>query len=166
MVAAAYGLLIPRHTILRAVLMPRRYSVLLVEDDDPLRRVLRELLRRQGWDVHATGFGRQAIELASQFELDFSILDMHLPGTTGVEVFRRIADLKGPLPSIMMSGAASAEEQRDALDLGVFSFLHKPLDLASLRATLDQLIRHHFDPSAGGTSPGGSDPEGPYSEGP
>ena len=138
--------------------MPRRYSVLLVEDDDPLRRVLRELLHRRGWDVHATGVGQQAIELAGRVQLDFSILDMHLPGTTGVEVFLQIADLIGPLPSIMMSGAASVEEKRDALDLGVFSFLQKPLDLDSLRATLDQLIRHHFGPYPGGPYSGGQAP--------
>jgi DNA-binding NtrC family response regulator len=112
--------------------------------------VLLELLRSRGWRVYATGRGQEAIELARRVPLDFSILDLHLPGTTGVEVLRTISREVRPLPSILMSGAASHEEAAAAVDLGVFTFLRKPLDLESLRASLDRLIQCHFGKLGGG----------------
>ncbi|MHC5063107.1 MAG: response regulator [Planctomycetota bacterium] len=124
--------------------MARPYSVLLVEDDDPLRRVLHELLRTWGWQVHATGEGDEAIALARKIVFDFSILDLHLPGINGCEVLRTINREVRPLPSIMISGEASEEETQIALQTGVFTLLRKPLDMSDLRLTLDHLIQHHF----------------------
>jgi CheY-like chemotaxis protein len=120
--------------------MTRPLSVLLAEDDDPLRSVLLELLRSRGFVVHATARGDEAVELARRVEIDFSLLDLHLPGLDGVEVFRRIAREIRPLPAILMSGEATAEEARRALELGIVEFLRKPL----LRRSLDQLVRMHL----------------------
>ena len=130
------------------------YSVLLVEDDDPLRGVLRELLRTWGWRVHATGEGDEAIAMAHRIAFDFSILDLHLPGITGCEVLRTINRQVRPLPSIMISGEASPEETEIALQMGAFTLLHKPLDMARLRLTLDHLILHHFGTGPGNRPPG------------
>ena len=121
--------------------MSRPFSVLLVEDDDPLRSVLLELLRQRGWHVHAAARGDDALEIARRVRVDFSILDLHLPGLNGVEVYRRIASEIRPVPSILMSGGATGEETRRALEEGIVEFLRKPLDLHLLRRTLDQLVR-------------------------
>lgn len=129
--------------------MHRRFSVLLVEDDDPLRRCLKELLAAEGWHVHATGTGHEAVQLARVHRLDCSLLDWHLPGMSGLDVLRVITREVRPLPSIMMSGQASHEEASLALAAGVFRFLRKPLDLDNLRGSMAQLIRHHFGPTPG-----------------
>ncbi len=127
--------------------MVRQFSILLVEDDDPLRCSLSEVLQQQNWVVYSTPDGFEAIELARSIRLDFSILDLHLPGITGLEVLQSIhKEVRVALPSIMMSGQATPEETRAAIDQGVFTFLRKPLDLAKLRQTVDQLIDHHFGP--------------------
>ena len=124
--------------------MTRPLSVLLVEDDDPLRFVLNELLRGRGFVVHEAARGDEAVELAHRVEIDFSLLDLHLPGCNGVEVFRRIATEVRPLPAILMSGGASPEEARAAMELGIVEFLRKPLDLGVLRHALDELVRLHL----------------------
>ncbi len=129
--------------------MSRRFSVLLVEDDDPLRRCLRDLLAAQGWAVHTSATGPDAVQLARRTQIDFSLLDLHLPGMDGLTVLRTIAQEIRPLPSIMMSGQATPAETSAALSSGVFQFLHKPLDLSHLREAMDQLIRHHFDNPSG-----------------
>lgn len=138
--------------------MARPYSVLLVEDDDPLRRVLFELLRTWGWNVHATGEGDEAIAMAHRIDFDFSILDLHLPGTTGYEVLRTINLQVRPLPSIMISGESSPEETEIAMRSGAFTLLRKPLDMGHLRLTLDHMIQHHFgtglDTGPGNLPPG------------
>ena len=136
--------------------MPRNFSVLLVEDDDPLRQVLAELLRQWGCVVYPTSQGQQAIDYVRRAPIDFSILDMHLPGTTGIEVFRAISKVAGGnLPSILISGGATQEEARRALELGMFHFLQKPLEMHNLRRCFELLIARHFGQPAEGNPPDG-----------
>jgi CheY-like chemotaxis protein len=123
--------------------MAQSFRVLLVEDDDSLRSCLTEFLGSNGWDVAATGFAAEALRLAERQRFDFSLLDFHLPGMTGLELFQRLASLR-PLPAILMSGLASAEEARVAQLAGFFDFLRKPLDLVRLRSSLHLLIQTHF----------------------
>ncbi|GAB4154446.1 MAG: hypothetical protein Fur0037_23100 [Planctomycetota bacterium] len=123
--------------------MSQAFRVLLVEDDDALRASLDEFLACQGWSVRATASGPQAIRLAQRERFDFSILDFHLPGMTGLDVLRAISGIR-PIPSILMSGMATREDALLAQAHGAFSFLRKPLDLAQLRKNLDLLIHHHF----------------------
>lgn len=124
--------------------MSRPFSVLLVEDDDPLRHILVELLREQGFHPYATDHGREALELAREVKPDVGILDMHLPGFTGLQLFNAIHQEIGPLPSIMMSGEATWSEKEAALAAGVFTFLRKPIEMPHLQRCLDLLIQHHF----------------------
>ncbi|MCB9869035.1 MAG: response regulator [Planctomycetes bacterium] len=128
--------------------MPRAFSVLLVEDHDPLRQTLLELLDARGWSIHAADRGVAALDVARRVPLDFGIFDMHLPGGSGLELFERINREIRPLPSILMSGEASRHETQRARAAGVFSFLRKPLDFGDLQLELDRLIQHHFPPGA------------------
>ena len=123
--------------------MAQSFRVLLVEDDDSLRSCLSEYLSDEGWDVGATGFASEALRMARQQRFDFTLLDFHLPETTGLELFQRLASLR-PLPAILMSGLATPEEAAAAQHAGFFAFLRKPLDLTHLRSSLQGLIQTHF----------------------
>jgi len=123
--------------------MSQSFRVLLVEDDDSLRCCLSEFLAGQGWDVGATGLAVEALRMAQRQRFDFTLLDFHLPGMTGLELFQQLVSLR-PLPAILMSGLASHEEVLAAQHAGFFAFLRKPLDLARLRGSLHQLIQTHF----------------------
>lgn len=123
--------------------MQQSFRVLLVEDDDSLRSCLCEFLSCQGWDVAATAFAQDALRLARQQRFDFSLLDFHLPGTTGLQLFQQLGAMR-PLPAILMSGLASPEEAAAAQHAGFFAFLRKPLDLGRLRSSLHLLIQTHF----------------------
>lgn len=123
--------------------MSQSFRVLLVEDDDSLRICLGEFLASHGWHVAATAFGQEAVALARRERFDFSILDFHLPGTTGLDLFRQLASIR-PLPSILMSGLASLEEAAAARNAGFFTFLRKPLELERLRCSVQLLIQTHF----------------------
>lgn len=121
--------------------MTHTFSILLVEDDDPLRRCLTEVLAMQGWRVHSTGVGTEAVEIARANHVDFSILDLHLRGMTGIDVLLEIAREVRPLPSILMSGQASSEEAAAAMRAGAFTFLRKPLEMRDLLSTVENLIK-------------------------
>ena len=123
--------------------MLQSFRVLLVEDDDSLRSCLGEFLASHGWEVGATAFGTDAMVMARQQRFDFTILDFHLPGMTGLDLFEQLAAIR-PLPAILMSGLASAEEAAVARRAGFFTFLRKPLELERLRQSVHQLIQTHF----------------------
>lgn len=123
--------------------MSQSFRILLVEDDDSLRLCLSEFLASQGWDVAAAEHGGAAMQFVQQKRFDFSILDFHLPGLNGLELFRQLAAVQ-PLPAILMSGLCSTEEALAARDAGFFGFLRKPLELGVLRQTVQNLIRSHF----------------------
>lgn len=123
--------------------MAQSFRILLVEDDDSLRVCVSEFLAMEGWDVAATGEGGEAVTLAQHRRFDFSILDFHLPGITGLELYQKLGAVR-PLPAILMSGLASTDEAMAARNAGFFSFLRKPLELGLLRHTVQQLIRAHF----------------------
>lgn len=124
--------------------MSRPLRVLIVEDHDPLRQILTELLRERGLAAFPTEHGHEALEMARRVKLDIGLLDFHLPKGNGLELFQTITREIGPLPSIMMSGEATATETDAALDAGVFSFLRKPIEIQHLQRSLDLLIERHF----------------------
>ena len=129
--------------------MSQSFRVLLVEDDDSLRCCLVEFLTSQGWDVRATAFAAEALSLARRQRFDFSLMDFHLPGMTGLQLFQQLAAqghraAPGPLPTILMSGLATADETAAAHHAGFFAFLRKPLELEDLRDSLERLIQAHF----------------------
>lgn len=136
--------------------MVQSFRILLVEDDDSLRACLDDFLSCQGWSVEGTGFATEAVELMQRQRFDFSLLDFHLPETTGLELFQQLRSVR-PLPSILMSGLASAAEAAAAREAGFFAFLRKPLEMNRLRQALERLIQAHFGgPIAPWTEPDGA----------
>ena len=147
--------------------MFQSFRILLVEDDDSLRDCLTEFLGDHGWQVGAAAHSEEAVWLARRHRFDFSILDFHLPGMTGLELFRHLASIR-PLPGILMSGLASAEEAAAARHAGFFTFLRKPLELERLRQAVQMLIDSHFggpitpvDPTRVGPNPANLGPGAP-----
>jgi DNA-binding NtrC family response regulator len=140
--------------------MVQSFRVLLVEDDDSLRCCLAEFLSAHGWDVSATAVATEALVLARRQRFDFSLMDFHLPGMTGLELFQRLVSLR-PLPAILMSGLANADEALAAQHAGFFTFLRKPLDLNRLRHSIDALIQTHFGGPVALRAPTGRPPQPP-----
>ena len=125
--------------------MSKPLNILLVEDHDPLRQILTELLTERGFRTFSTERSEQALEMAREVQPDLGLLDMHLPGSSGLELLLSIRQEIGPMPAIMMSGEATKSETDAALEAGVFRFLRKPIGFDHLHQTLDQLIQTHFN---------------------
>ncbi len=121
--------------------MGSRISVLIADDDCGHRETLVEVVRARGMEAHAAETGVRAIAIAKSTVIHAGILDVHMPGLTGIETCRRLHRVVGRLPLILMSGAASEGLRLDALSAGAASFLPKPLDLGILLRTLEELLR-------------------------
>jgi DNA-binding NtrC family response regulator len=119
-------------------------TAFIVEDDPRLRSELAFMLRDEGFGVTAVESAEEAFDrLTTADDLpDFLILDVRLPGESGVDLVRRLVAVEKLPPTIVVSGEASIAEAVEALKLGVHDFLEKPIHrerlLRSLRIMLDQ----------------------------
>ena len=127
-------------------LLPRQpLKVLIVEDDRPVAEVFSDFLRSQGHETLLAESAEAGLEILDRFHPDAMILDLYLPGMSGVEFLRLLRDRRPALPSIVISGIASEEEAGQCLRLGALDVLRKPVSLERLEATLDVLQVQAFD---------------------
>src|SRR5215213_3365311 len=102
-------------------------SVLIVDDEPNIRRMLGSLLRAEGYRVREAGSALGALAEMRAEEPDAVMLDLYLDGETGLEALPRLREAAPDLPVIMMSGRASLSDAVKATRLGAFHFIEKPL---------------------------------------
>jgi len=120
-----------------------KLSVLLVEDEAPIRETLREFFLGKEYNVSVASNGEQAAEiLASELVFDLVITDMKLPVGSGVEVLRRARKTNPAGYVVFMTGFASLESAIEAVRLGAFEYLVKPFSLSELELTLERVVQH------------------------
>jgi len=122
--------------------MTRLPTVLIVDDEAPLRRVLERSLAKHGYRVLSAGSAETAYELLASEEADALLLDIHLPTTSGLALFiaiiRRWPRLDGRVA--LMTGDAEAEEVRVWVEHNPCTVIRKPFNLAEITAWLEQLL--------------------------
>jgi DNA-binding response OmpR family regulator len=115
-------------------------TVLLVEDEQKLRAMVRSYLERAGITVLSTGSGAEAITLVSEAAPDLVVLDLRLPDVPGETVARELR-ATGPIPILMLT-AKSAEEDRIAgLELGADDYVTKPFSPRELVLRVQAILR-------------------------
>jgi len=103
--------------------------ILIVDDEDNMRRTLADILREEGYRVDTAATGEEAVELCSRGEYGVVLMDVRMPGMDGVEAFRRIRRHREGVRVILMSAYSIEGLREAALDEGAVAFLTKPLDL-------------------------------------
>ena len=132
--------------------------VLVIEDEDNLRGLIRRALERVGHEVHEAPNGRDGFNQVVHRKLDVVITDLLMPEEEGIETIQRIKLIEPDLPIIAMSGVMREGEFSvldDALLMGADLALEKPFDVAALIRAVQQVL----DDRAGSSGLGGS--EGP-----
>jgi sigma-B regulation protein RsbU (phosphoserine phosphatase) len=123
--------------------------ILVVDDDESNRESLRRRLARHGYSVMAAADGPSALELIERHSFDLVLLDVMMPGMSGLEVLERIRRQRSPtdLPIIMATAKDQSEDIVGALDSGANDYVTKPLDfgvvLARVRTQL--LLKKNVD---------------------
>jgi excisionase family DNA binding protein len=108
--------------------------VLLVDDDERVRELVRVTLELEGYTVRGAGSAEEGMTALEESKPDLILLDVRMPHVDGWEMLRRIQELHGagPIPVVMFSGEADDETQRQAASSGVKGFVGKPFDLRQL----------------------------------
>jgi two-component system response regulator PilR (NtrC family) len=115
-------------------------SVLVVDDEPDLRTLYELTLLREGYQVVAAGNLAQAREWLAQQRFDVLITDMRLPDGLGLELLHALNTEQRPERSIVITAYGSAENAVEALKIGAFDYLTKPVDLKQLRAVVSAAL--------------------------
>jgi CheY-like chemotaxis protein len=120
-----------------------RQTVLLVEDDPVIRKLVKMYLERMGLLVVEAADGRSALRLLTEMAPDLACLDLVLPESSGYEVceFIRSSPAMRDIPILVMSGRALPEERAHAVEIGASAYLIKPFTRAEFTNQVDMLLR-------------------------
>lgn len=106
--------------------------ILVIEDQNHVRAVLREILRSVTHDVRDASSAAAGIEVLKEMKPDAVLLDIMLPDASGTEVLEEIRRLRPDVPVIMMSGHADEALVRETLLRGAFAYIPKPFNVEQL----------------------------------
>jgi DNA-binding response OmpR family regulator len=111
-------------------------QILVVDDEIAIREVLIEFLSEHGYDAEGAADGREALQMAKSLKPQVILLDIAMPGMNGIETLKRLRQASSGAAVIMISGHADQDQALQALDLGAYDFIQKPLDFRYLERTL------------------------------
>ncbi len=112
--------------------MDNSFRVLIVDDEVEFLETLVKRLRKRKIEVDGVTGGEQAIERLKDAPVDIVVLDVKMPGMSGLETLREIKRVHPLLEVIMLTGHASVEVAVEGIDLGAFDYLMKPIDIDEL----------------------------------
>ncbi|MEP7345840.1 MAG: response regulator transcription factor [Gemmatimonadaceae bacterium] len=115
--------------------------ILFAEDDEQLRTAITRGLREASYAVDAVADGTQALAFSAANEYDVVILDVLLPGKTGIEICRAIRERGSHVPILMLTALDAVKDRISGLDVGADDYLTKPFDYGELLARLRALTR-------------------------
>jgi DNA-binding NtrC family response regulator len=112
------------------------YRVLFVDDDQSVLQALGNFFRQSGYEVYQAPNGKEGVALWDQTRPDVTVLDLHMPGMSGLEVLE-VLKHRGAMV-IMLTGYGEVEHAVQAMKLGAENFLTKPVDMAHLVVAVDK----------------------------
>jgi len=140
--------------------MPERDQVLVVEDDPQVRDVVRRYLERDGLAVQVAGTGTEGLELARRTRYDLILLDVMLPGLSGLEMCRILRDVDGSdVPVIMLTALDDTDDRIAGLQSGADDYIGKPFSVKELALRVESVLRRSR------SSPSTDTPDEPLADG-
>lgn len=118
-------------------------DILIVDDDEEMLEVLSLRLTRHGWTVRTAETGEEGLDELRVSLPDAVLLDVRMPGMSGLETLKAMRARLPRLPVVFLSAASDAESIVEAMRLGAFDYVVKPPDPTKLITTLSNAVRQH-----------------------
>jgi len=139
-------------------LTPSEVRVLIVDDEGRLRDVLTRAIGSWGFQVASARSGEEALRLMQATKFDISILDLNLPGVSGIELFEKLRTNNPDHQVIVLTGFGNLESARASIRLDVVDFLEKPCPLGELEKSLHRATQRLVRPMPQNLAPAEEEP--------
>lgn len=106
--------------------------VLIVDDELEFLELMQNRLDKRGFSVETAPAGEKALELVKAKAFDAMVLDVKMPGMDGIEVLRRVKQMRPELPVLLLTGHASMEAAMTGVEIGAVDYLLKPVPINDL----------------------------------
>ena len=126
--------------------------ILIADDDGVSCQLFTETLENEGYRVDSAQSGAEALALLRDKIYDLLLIDVRMPGMTGLEVTRTVHEKHSSLPIIVMTAFGSMETAIEAIHEGAFDFISKPMNLEELKKTVARALRRRRLQQMGGES--------------
>ena len=114
-------------------------QVLVVDDEPTICSLMNVFLTQRGYQVHIANTGMDALDLFRRALPDIVLLDISMPGMRGIDVLRQMKTINAACGVIMLSAYGDDETIQEAMDMGAFCYIQKPMELTDLNARLEEL---------------------------
>ncbi|MBX2883200.1 MAG: response regulator transcription factor [Granulosicoccus sp.] len=114
---------------------------LIIEDESILRQQIVSELRQQGFAIDETGDGDEGLYLATEMPVDIAIVDLGLPGTSGIDIIRQLRSRERQYPVLILTARTRWQEKVEGLEAGADDYLAKPFHMEELMARVRALLR-------------------------
>jgi len=116
-----------------------RLTVLIVDDDEVFRTRISRAFEHRGWSAHAAFDLNSALAITSEFSPDLAIIDLRMPGESGIDIIRRLRDFDPTVSIIMLTGYGSIATALEAIKSGADHYLTKPVDVDQILAAYETI---------------------------
>ena len=120
--------------------MAKSKRILIVDDEETLRSLVRSELESNGYEVHEVEGGEEALTYLASNEADLVILDIKMPGMGGMDVLQRIREDDLARKVIMLTGVGELKIARECLELGASDFMSKPFEMSNLLSCINRVL--------------------------
>lgn len=117
-------------------------KILVVDDEHLIRWSLEQNLKKQGYDIISAGTGEDALRLAREQQPDLVLLDIQLPGISGIEVLEKIKEFDEEIIVVMLTAHGGLETAVNAMRLGAYDYVSKPFNLDELSIIIKKALEN------------------------
>lgn len=117
-------------------------TLLVIDDERAIREACREIGEALGYEVSTAENAERAFRLLGEKSHDIALLDLRLPGASGLEALHRLRESNPDLVILVMTGYATVPSAVEAMKLGAYDYMTKPFSMEDLRARLDRVALH------------------------
>ncbi len=118
------------------------YSILIVDDEDAQRSILKGYLEKKGYKIYSASSGTEGIKAVQSNLIDIVLSDFKMPDKTGLEVLKEVKKINPEISFVILTAYGTIENAVNAMRLGAFDYISKPVDLDELDLTIERIIEN------------------------
>jgi DNA-binding NtrC family response regulator len=119
----------------------KRARILVVDDDESIRKVLKTILEDEGYAVDTAGSGKEAIRKSHRKFYNLALIDIRLPDMEGVKLLKKMRDTMPKMRKIVVTGYPSIQSAIEAVNQGAHCYIVKPFDMREVLAAIKKQLR-------------------------